>query len=260
MQKRSKVVSSFAQAVADIADGSSILIGGFGAGTPYNLINALYEQGAKDLTLILNAAGTGGGGIKMGSVSVIDLLEQRRVRKVIMAFTASTHPSRKSIIEELEEGGEIETELVPQGTLAERIRAGGAGIPAFYTPTAVGTELAEGKEHRVFNGRTYLMEEAITADYAFVRAWHADEFGNLRYKGSERNFNPIMATAARTTIAETEDILPIGSFEPEEVHTSGIYVERLIKIPPDGIFHVSVAFGAAQPEKPGATAASSGSN
>jgi 3-oxoacid CoA-transferase A subunit len=173
------------------------------------------------------------------------------VRKVVMAFTASTHPSRTSVLEELEEAGEVEAELVPQGTLAERIRAGGAGIPAFYTPTAVGTELAEGKEHRDFNGRTYLMEQAITADYAFVRAWHADEFGNLSYKGSERNFNPIMATAAATTIVETEDILPIGAFEPEQVHTSGIYVQRVIKIPPDGIVHISMPFAQATAAKPG---------
>ncbi len=249
MQTRNKVVASFTEAIADIADGSSILIGGFGSGVPHNLVKALYEQGTKDLSLILNAAGTGGGGIRLGDISVIDLLEQRRVRKVTMAFTASTHPSRKSVVEELEEGGEIEAELVPQGTLAERIRAGGAGIPAFYTPAAVGTQLAEGKEHREFNGRTYLMEEAITADYSFVRAWRADEFGNLCYKGSERNFNPLMATAARTTIAEVEDVLPIGSFEPEQIHTSGIFVRRLVKIPPDGIFHVSVPFGAAQPEK-----------
>jgi 3-oxoacid CoA-transferase A subunit len=251
MQTRIKVVASLEAAVSDIADGSSIMIGGFGSGTPHNLVNALFEQGAKDLTLILNSAGTGGGGIKLGRISVIDLIEKRRVRKVIMAFTASTHPSRKSIIEELEEAGELEAELVPQGTLAERIRAGGAGIPAFYTPTAVGTELAEGKEHRDFNGRTYLMEEALTADYAFVRAWHADEFGNLCYKGSERNFNPLMATAARTTIAETEEVLPIGSLEPEHVHTSGIYVQRLIQIPPDGIFHVSVPFAPPAPGKPG---------
>jgi len=250
VQTRSKVVASFAEAVADIKDGSSILIGGFGPGTPHNLVNAIYEQGAKDLTLILNAAGTGGGSIRVGNVSVTNLLEERRVRKVIMAFTASTHPSRTSILEELQDGGEIEAELVAQGTLAERIRAGGAGIPAFYTPTAVGTELAEGKEHREFNGRTYLLEQAITADYAFVRAWHADEFGNLVYRGSERNFNPIMATAARTTIAETEQILPIGSFEPEQVHTSGIFVQRLVQIPPDGIFHVAVPFTPPRPSAP----------
>ncbi len=253
MQSRNKVVTSFKEAIADIQDGSSILIGGFGSGTPHNLINALFEQGATDLTLILNSAGTGGGSVKMGNVSVIDFLEQRRVRKVIMAFTASTHPSRKSIIEELEEAGEIEAELVPQGTLAERIRAGGAGIPAFYTPAAVGTQLAEGKEHREFNDRTYLMEEAITADYALVRAWRADEFGNLNYKGSERNFNPLMATAARTTVAEAEEVLAIGALEPEHVHTSGIFVQRLVKIPPDGIFHVSSPFAPTSKEKPGDT-------
>jgi 3-oxoadipate CoA-transferase, alpha subunit len=251
MQKRNKVVDSFTEAVADIADGSSILIGGFGPGTPHNLIKALYERAPKDLTLILNTAGAGSGGSGAGRVSINDLLEARLVRKVVMAFTASTHPSRKSVLEELEEAGEIEAELVPQGTLAERIRAGGAGIPAFYTPTAVGTELEAGKEHRDFNGRTYLLEEAITADYAFVRAWHADEFGNLCYKGSERNFNPIMATAARTTIAETEEILPIGSIEPEQVHTSGIYVQRLIEIGPEDILHVSMPFAQAAAPKPG---------
>jgi 3-oxoacid CoA-transferase A subunit len=241
-----------AEAVADIPDGSSIMFGGFGPGTPHNLVKALYEQGARDLTVILNAAGTGGGGIRVGSISVANLIEDRRVRKVIMAFTASTHPSRKSIIEELEEAGELEAELVPQGTLAERIRAGGAGIPAFYTPAAVGTQLAEGRETRMFNGRTYLLEEAITADYAFVRAWHADEFGNLQFRGSERNFNPIMATAARSTIVETEDIVPVGSMQPEQVHTSGIFVQRLIKIPPDGIFHVSIPSAApATPPAPG---------
>jgi 3-oxoacid CoA-transferase A subunit len=251
MQRRSKVVGSFSDAVADIADGASILIGGFGPGTPHNLTRALYERGLKDLTLILNTAGAGSGGSGAGRVSINDLLEARMVRKVVMAFTASTHPSRKSILEELEEAGEIEAELVPQGTLAERIRAGGAGIPAFYTPTAVGTQLAEGKEHRDFNGRTYLLEEAITADYAFVRAWHADQFGNLCFKGSERNFNPIMATAARTTIVETEDILPIGSIEPEHVHTSGIHVQRVVKIGPDDILHVSMPFAQATPATPG---------
>lgn len=251
MQTRNKVVGSFAEAIGDIADGSSIMIGGFGPGTPHNLIKALYEKAPKNLTLILNTAGAGSGGSGTGRVSINDLLEARLVRKVVMAFTASTHPSRTSILEQLEEAGEVEAELVPQGTLAERIRAGGAGIPAFYTPTAVGTELAEGKEHRDFNGRTYLMEEAITADYAFVRAWHADEFGNLSYKGSERNFNPIMATAARTTIVETEDILPIGAFEPEQVHTTGIHVQRVVKIPPDGIIHISMPSAQAAPAKPG---------
>ena len=254
MQKRNKVVGSMAEAVADIPDGSSIMFGGFGPGTPHNLVKALYEQGARDLTVILNSAGGGGGGLRGDNISISTLIEARRVRKVIMAFTASTHPSRKSIIEELEEAGELEAELVPQGTLAERIRAGGAGIPAFYTPAAIGTQLAEGRETRVFNGREYLLEVGLTADYAFVRAWHADEFGNLQFRGSERNFNPIMATAARTTIVETEDILPIGRMQPEQVHTSGIFVARLVKIPPDGIFHVAAPTAAAttSPATPGA--------
>ena len=234
-----KVFASFAEAVADIPNGASIMIGGFGPGTPHNLIKALHEQGAGDLTIILNAAGAGGGGAPRSNVvSPTHLLEDRRVRKAVMAFTASTHPSRRSVVEELEEAGDLETELVPQGTLAERIRAGGSGIPAFYTPAAVGTELADGKEHRDFKGRTHLLEEAITADYAFVRAWHADAFGNLVFRGSERNFNPIMAMAARCTIVETEEILPVGSIDPNQVHTSGIYVSRLVQIPPDGIFHV----------------------
>ena len=245
MQKRKKVVGSMAEAVADIPDGSSIMFGGFGPGTPHNLVKALYEQGARDLTVILNSAVGGGGGLRTGNISISTLIEARRVRKVVMAFTASTHPSRKSVIEELEEAGELEAELVPQGTLAERIRAGGTGIPAFYTPAAVGTQLAEGRETRMFNGREYLLEEAITADYAFVRAWRSDEFGNLQFRGSERNFNPIMATAARTTIVETEDILPIGSIPPEQVHTSGIFVARLVKIPPDGILHVAAPTAAA---------------
>jgi 3-oxoadipate CoA-transferase alpha subunit len=213
-----KVFASFAEAVADIPDGASIMIGGFGPGTPHNLIKALHEQGAKDLTIILNAAGAAGGGAPRSNViSPTHLLEDGRVRKAVMAFTASTHPSRRSVVEELEEAGKLETELVPQGTLAE---------------------LAEGKEHRDFNGRTYLLEEAMTADYAFVRAWRADAFGNLVFRGSERNFNPIMATAARCTIVETEEILSVGSIDPNQVHTSGIYVSRLVQIPPDGIFHV----------------------
>jgi 3-oxoacid CoA-transferase A subunit len=232
---QSKIIETFAEAVKDIPDGSSILIGGFGPGTPHNLLVALHQQGAKDLTLVLNAAGAG----RPDQLGASSLIQDRRVRRAIMAFTASTRPSVKTPVEELQTAGEIEAELVPQGTLAERIRAGGAGIPAFYTPTAVGTELAHGKEHREFNGRTYILEEAITADYAFVRCCQADEFGNLFFRGSERNFNPIMATAARCTIVETEDIVPIGSMQPEQVHLSGIYVHRLVKIPPDGIRHVS---------------------
>ena len=235
---KDKRFESFAEAVADIPDGASILFGGFGPGTPHNLTRALYEQGAKDLTIILNAAGVGARG-RPDLVTATALIEARRVRKVVMAFTASPYPSRPSAVEKLNEAGEIEAELVPQGTLAERIRAGGAGIPAFYTPTGVGTEMALGKEQREFNGRTYVLEQAITADYAFVRAWHADEFGNLVFRRTERNFNPLMAAAARCTIVETEQILALGELDPDHIHTSGIYVERIVQIPPDGVFHIS---------------------
>jgi 3-oxoacid CoA-transferase A subunit len=234
-----KQFATFAEAVKDIPDGSSILIGGFGPGTPHNLIKALYEQGAKGLHLILNSAGAGRPNPEQ--VTAGTLLDARRVAKVTAAFTAATHPSQRSVLEDLQVSGEIVAELVPQGTLAERIRCGGVGIPAFYTPTAVGTELAEGVEHRQFNGRTYLLAEAITADYAFVRARRSDEFGNLVFQGSERNFNPLMATAARCTIVETEEVVPIGTLDPSQVHTPGIYVSRIVKIPPDGIFHVARA-------------------
>ena len=233
-----KVLSSFDEAVGDIPDGASILLGGFGPGTAHNLMAALHRQGARDLTLIANTTSPGGGA-PQGIVTGTTLVAERRVRKVVLAFTASTHPSRRSPLEGLNEAGEIEAELVPQGTLAERIRAGGAGIPAFYTPTGVGTEIAEGKEHRVFNGRTYILEQAITADYAFVRAWRADEFGNLVYRLSQRNFNPLMAAAARCTIAEVEEIVPIGSIDPDHVHTPGIYVQRIVKIGADDVLHTS---------------------
>jgi 3-oxoacid CoA-transferase A subunit len=230
-----KRFDSFARAVKDIPDGSSIMLGGFGPGTPHNLIKALYEQGAKDITLILNSVGAGRASPDF--VSAATLIEARRIKKVMAAFTAATHPSQRAAVEDLQESGEIEAELMPQGTLAERIRCGGVGIPAFYTPAAVGTELAEGKEHRVFNGRTYLLAEAITADYAFVRARKADEFGNLVFQGSERNFNPLMATAARCTIVETEEIVPVGSLDPNQIHTPGIYVERMVQIGPGEILH-----------------------
>jgi 3-oxoacid CoA-transferase A subunit len=230
---KEKVLKSFEEAVADIPDGSSILIAGFGPGSPANLIRALYYQGAKDLTIVANGAGAGAAPGRDGQVTSGTLVQDGRVRKVMLAFTASTRPSRPSIVEELQQAGKIEAELIPQGTLAERIRAGGAGIPAFYTPAAVGTLLAEGKEHRTFNGREYILEEAITADYAFVNAWKADTFGNLIFRRAQRNFNPIMAMAARTTIAEiVDEIVPEGELDPDQIHTSGIFVQRLVKIPP----------------------------
>ena len=233
----SKVIPTFEDAVRDISDGSSIMVAGFGPGTPHNLIRAIYFQGARELTWIANSAGGSNSGLREDMITTSNLIDERRVRKVILAFTASTHPSRQTPLERLNEAGEIEAELVPQGTLAERIRAGGSGIPAFFTPAGVGTELAQGKESREFDGRTYLLETALTSDYAFVRAWKADEFGNLVFRLAQRNFNPIMATAARCTIVEAEEIVPVGSLEPDQVHTSGIFVHRVVQIPPDGILH-----------------------
>jgi 3-oxoacid CoA-transferase A subunit len=230
---RNKIFSSFAEAVADIPDGAVIGFGGFAVvGMPINLYQALAEQGAKNLTCVSN--GTRGGatlpedGPDMGS-----LIRNDQVRKVICAFTAPTRASQRLVFTEYYEKGLIEAELVPQGTLAERMRAAGAGIPAFYTPAGIGTELADGRETRVFNGREYLLEEALPLDYALIRAWQADEFGNLRYRRSQRNFNPLMAMAAKMTIVEVEeDILPLGAIDPDEVHTSGVFVHRLVKIPP----------------------------
>ncbi len=233
---QSKLYDSFDQAVAGIPDGSSVMIGGFAsAGVPFNLLRALYFQGASNLTLIANS----GAAAREGMITSAELIDEKRVRKVVFAFTAGTHPSRPVPLQVLEEAGEIEAELVPQGTLAERIRAAGAGIPAFFTPTTVGTALAEGKEHRDFGGRTFVMEYALPADYAFVRAWKADEFGNLQFHQSARNFNPIMAMAANCTIVEAEEVVPIGSMDPDFVHTSGVYVHRIVQIPPDGILHVN---------------------
>jgi 3-oxoacid CoA-transferase A subunit len=232
---KSKVVASFDDAVADVQHGSSVMVGGFaGRGEPFNLVAALYRQGAKDLTLIANS----GANPREGMATMANLIDEHRVKKVVFAFTAATHPSRPVGLQALQASGEVEAELVPQGTLAERIRCGGAGIPAFYTPAAVGTELAEGKEHRVFKGRTYLLEHALSADYAFVRAWKADEFGNLVFRQSQRNFNPIMATAADCTIVEAEEIVPVGSLDPDEIHTPGIWVQRIVKIGESDFLHL----------------------
>jgi 3-oxoacid CoA-transferase A subunit len=231
-----KVAASFEDAVADVQDGASILIAGFGPGTPWNLIKALYQQGARELTLAFNIANR----VSLeDAVGIGDLVNAGRVRKVIAAFTAATHPSQENPIEQLCESDAIDWEITPQGTLAERIRAGGAGIPAFYTPAGVGTVVAEGKERRVFNGREYLLEEALTADFAFLRAWRADEFGNLIFRRAQRNFNPIMAMAARCAIVEVEEpIVKEGSLDPDAIHTSGIYVGRMVQIGPGDILHM----------------------
>jgi 3-oxoacid CoA-transferase A subunit len=231
MSQKSKQFGSFAEAVADVPDGSVIGFGGFAMpGTPFNLIKALKEQGARRLTLVANTTG-GAQQPRMPDIGM--LVENGQVAKVICAFTAATRPTDVLPFTKYYESGEVDAELVPQGTLAERMRAAGAGIPAFYTPTAVGTELAAGRETRVIDGREYLLEYALKLDYAFIRARTADSSGNLRFHRSQRNFNPVMATAATVTIAEIDEpIVPAGTIDPDDVHTPGIYVHRLVQIPP----------------------------
>jgi 3-oxoacid CoA-transferase A subunit len=229
---KSKVFATCADAVRDIPDGSVIGFGGFAVvGNPLNLLQALAEQGAKRLTCVANAT-RGGATLPEDAPTMEHLILNGQVSKVVCSFTAPTRASQRLVVSDYIEKGLIVAELVPQGTLAERLRAAGAGIPAFYTPAAVGTELAEGRETRVFNGREYLLEEALPLDYAFIRAWKADEAGNLLFRRSQRNFNPLMAQAARVTIVEVEEpILPRGAIDPDEVHLSGIYVHRLVKLP-----------------------------
>jgi len=228
-----KVVDSFDRAVADVPDGAVIMLGNFAGpgGTPFYLIRALRRQGARDLTVIANTAG--GIGLTLDYDDHRILFESNQVRKVIASFPFSTSPSRPSPAEKQILAGQVELEILPQGTLAERIRAGGAGVPAFYTPTGAGTVIAEGKETRVFNGRPCLLEHALKADYAFVRAYRADLMGNLRYRGTQRQFNPIMAMAARVTIAEVDEIVETGDLDPEAIVTPGIFVDRIVKVAED---------------------------
>lgn len=230
---KNKIYATFDEAVADLRDGSTIMFGGFGGvGAPQNLIAALHRLGAKHLTGISNGHGGTDGRVDVGT-----LIEARQMRKMVCAFTAPTHPSRVTPFARQYAEGEIEAELVPQGTLAERIRAAAAGIGAFFTPTSVSTELAEGKEHREINGRVYVLEYPMPADYAFIRAWKADTFGNLQFRLAQRNFNPIMAMAAAITIVEVEnDIVALGELDPDQVHVPGIYVDRVVRIPQDGIW------------------------
>jgi 3-oxoadipate CoA-transferase alpha subunit len=230
---KNKIYDSYDSAVADIPDGSTVMFPGFGGvGSPEHLISALHRQGAKQLTGISN--GTGGGGGGGGASGVGALIEARQMKKMICAFTAPTHPSRTTPFIDQYNADEIDAELVPQGTLAERMRAAGAGIGAFYTPTSVGTELAEGKEHREINGRLHVLEYPLPADYAFIRAYRADTFGNLQFRLTQRNFNPVMATAATVTIVEVEDgIVPVGEIDPDSIHVPGIYVDRMILIQDD---------------------------
>jgi 3-oxoadipate CoA-transferase alpha subunit len=216
-----KQVASLADAVADVADGATVMIGGFGtAGLPNELVGALLEQGATDLTIVNNNAGNGDTGLAA-------LIGARRVRKIICSFPRQADSHH---FDRLYRAGEIELELVPQGNLAERIRAAGAGIGGFFTPTGYGTELAKGKETRQIDGRMYVFEAPIHADYAFIKAERGDRWGNLTYRMTARNFGPVMAMAAKTTIATVHEIVPLGSLDPEAVVTPGIFVQRIVRI------------------------------
>jgi 3-oxoacid CoA-transferase subunit A len=213
-----KIYANAVEATFDVKDGSTILMGGFGlCGIPENLIKALVERGTKGLTCVSNNAGVDDYGIGL-------LFKQRQVKKMISSYVGENATFEKLLL-----SGELEVELCPQGTLAERCRAGGAGIPAFFTPTGAGTLVAKGKESRQFNGREYILEQAIKGDFAFVKAWKADKMGNLVYRKTSRNFNPVMATAGKICIAEVEEIVEMGELDPDQVHTPAVYVRRLVK-------------------------------
>jgi 3-oxoacid CoA-transferase subunit A len=213
-----KRISSADAAIEKLADGATILMGGFGlCGIPENLIAAVRRKGTKDLTIISNNAGVDDFGIGL-------LLQNRQVKKMI-----SSYVGENKLFEQMVLSGELQVELNPQGTLAERIRAGGAGIPAFYTPTGYGTMVADGKETREFNGRHYVLERWLRGDFAFVKAWKGDRWGNLIYRKTARNFNPMMATAADYVIAEVEELLDLGQLAPDQVHTPGIFVDAILQ-------------------------------
>ncbi len=216
-----KRVASVADAVAGIGDGAVVLVSGFGeAGNPSELIHALIDQGARDLTIVNNNAGN-------GHVGLAALLEAKRARKIVCSYPRS---SRSEVFQSLYAAGEIELETIPQGTLAERLRAAGAGIGGFYTPTTVGTPLAEGKESRVIDGREYVLETPIRADFALVKAETADRWGNLTYRLAARNFGPVMCMAADETIVQVRRIVELGEIEPESVITPGIFVDRVVQV------------------------------
>ena len=216
-----KLVKSAADAVKEIFDGAIIMIGGFGeAGSPIELIHALIDHGAANLTVVSNNTGS-------GHVGLAALIENRQVKKMICSFPRTAH---STVFPELYHRGEIELELVPQGTLAERIRAGGAGIPAFFTPSSVNTPLQEGKETRVFNGQTFVLEHAIKADFSLVKCKTADRYGNLIYNKTARNFGPIMCTAAETAIVQTKNLVNPGEIDAEHVVTPGIFVHKIVEI------------------------------
>ena len=211
---------SIQEALAGIGDGATLMVGGFGlVGIPENLIIGLRDLGTKDLTVISNNCGVDDWGLGL-------LLQNRQIKKMIASYVGENKEFERQYL-----SGELEVELVPQGTLAERCRAGGAGIPAFYTPAGVGTPIAEGRETRVFDGREYLLEGALTADFSLVKAWRSDGLGNLQYRMTARNFNPMMAAAGRVTVAEVEEVVAVGAMDPHHVHTPSIYVQRFICCP-----------------------------
>ena len=213
-----KVVASAEEAIQDVFDGATIMVGGFGlCGMPENLIRALARKGVKNLTTISNNVGIDGVGMGL-------LLANGQIRRHIGSYVGEN-----KLLEQMVLNGTLQIDLVPQGTFAERIRAGGAGIPAFFTPTGVGTAVADGKEAREFDGRTYIMERALKADFAFVKAWKGDKWGNLAYRKTARNFNPMMATAAKITIAEVEHLVEPGELDPDLVHTPSVYVKRIFQ-------------------------------
>jgi len=213
-----KVVKDAEEAVRDIADNSVLMLGGFGlSGIPENCISAILKKGVKGLTCISNNAGVDDFGIGL-------LLKTRQVKKMISSYVGENAEFERQLL-----SGELEVELIPQGTLAERVRAGGAGIPAFFTPAGVGTEVAQGKETREFDGKLYLMERWLRADFSIVKAWKGDTAGNLVYRGTARNFNPMMAAAGKITIAEVEELVPLGELDPNNIHTPGIYVQRIFQ-------------------------------
>jgi 3-oxoadipate CoA-transferase alpha subunit len=216
-----KEVGSLAEAIADVFDGATVMIGGFGeAGSPIELIHALIDQGATDLTVVNNNTGS-------GEVGLAALIKAGRVSKMICSYPRSTN---STVFPDMNRSGHTALELVPQGTLAERIRAGGAGIPAFYTPTAVGTPLEEGLERRTFDGRDYLLVHGLTADFALIRARVADRHGNVVYNKTARNYSPVMAMAARTTIVQATAVVDVGELDPEVVVTPGIFVQRVVAV------------------------------
>jgi len=214
----SKTVTSVQKALEGVTDGMTFMLGGFGlCGIPENAIGELVQLGVKDITCISNNAGVDDFGLGL-------LLQNRQIKKMISSYVGENDEFERQML-----SGELEVELTPQGTLAEKCRAAQGGFPAFYTPAGYGTEVAEGKETREFNGKMYVLEEAFKADFAFVKAWKGDEAGNLIFKGTSRNFNPNMCGAARITVAEVEELLPVGSLDPNQIHVPGIFVQRIFK-------------------------------